>query len=290
MRIRALIALVAAIAISAGAARAQQTYLTVVDDKVSPAHGPIQLATVQFGFAPDRPDELVCAAYIGNAVVYQDLKRAVALADQVFEEFLGPHCSNAAHRNKRDDLIYDVARSYIYFGNEAPVSVLGALKNAMLDGTLKIGTRIEYRSKNNIGRKEAVPVASEFERVSQPEIPVGPSLREPNMTAVPTEIEPGVTIGFENKIDHTYYNDPKPALLIFFQTQVPWSDKRAQRTLSQKVVRAYAADRLLRRELKGVTTGAFNEPRRSRFHFRLSYRYATDEDGDMDFENIPGQR
>lgn len=288
MRIALTVLAIFAIAWTSLPARAGRTYVNVVDDHITPAHGPLEIAAAEFGLAPDGPEEFVCAIYVINEVVAQDTKRAVALADQAFEEVLGAHCSRGGYRNKRDGLVYGVARCYIYIGPRIPSANLHMAKEALLGGAIiREATLVEYRTKNNIGRATAEPRDSEFERVSQPDIAVGPSLREPNMTAVPTEIEPGVTIGFENKVDHIYYDESKPSMLIFFQTPIPWSDKRAQRELSQKVVRAYAGERLKRHELKHVLTGAFNEPRRSRFHFRLGYLYAADSDGDMDYENIP---
>jgi hypothetical protein len=268
-------------------------YFNVVDDRVAPAHGPLQIVTLRPGRASDKADDAVCVAYIGNHVVFKDIKRLVALADQAFEEIIGAECSKFGFRSKVDGKAYQISRCYVYVGDEILIlKDRETFERELIQGApsdpLRLATfpeRVEYRLKDNIGLPEPVARANEYERVSHPQIPVGPSVREPNTTALPTEIEPGVTIGLENKVDHTYYGDRKPAMLIFFQTQIPWSDKSAQRALSQKVVRTIAGERLKRHELKGVSTGAFNEPKRSRFHFRLSYRYATDEDGDMEFEN-----
>lgn len=286
--------LIAALVTLAGAATPASAgpgkYITVIDDGVKPVHGPIQLVTFRVGRASDKPDDFVCAACIGNTAVAQDHKRAVALADQAFEEFIGDECASAGFRSKVDGKVYGVGRAFVYVGDEILIlPEQRAFEQSLLEGKASDPglTRVEYRMKDNPGRTDLEPRAVEFERVSQPEIPVGPSLREPNTAAVPTVIETGVTIGLENKFNHTYYGNRKPSFIIFYQTNIPYADKPTQRALAQKVIRAFAADRLKRGELKGASIGAFNEPKRSRFHFRPSYRYDTDEDGDMAFENAP---
>lgn len=291
MRIGLLIAaLVTFVCAATPASAGPGKYVNVIDDGVKPAHGAVQLVTFRVGRASDKPDDFVCAAYIGNTAVFRDQKRAVALADQAFEEFIGDECASAGFRSRVDGKVYGVGRCFVYVGDE--ILILPdqrAFEQGLLEGSASDAEliRVEYRMKDNVGRTDLEPHAVEFARVSQPESPVGPSLREPNMAAVPTVIEPAVTIGLENKFDHTYHGNRKPSFIIFYQTSIPYADKPTQRALAQKVVRAFGAERLKRGELKGVSIGAFNEPKRSRFHFRLSYRYDTDENGDMAFENAP---
>lgn len=291
MTMRLLLAVFAAFACAALPASAGAgKYFNVIDDGVKPAHGPVQLFIFRVGRASDKPDDFACVAYLGNDIVKSDHARAIALADQAFEEFVGPECAKAGFRSSVDGKTYGVGRCFVYVGDELVlVRQQEAFEQALFRGQNDGPAiwRAEYRMKDNPGRTDKEPRAVEFERISQPEIPVGPSLREPNTAAVSTEIAPGVTIALENKVDHTYYDDSKPHLFIFYETKIPFADLAAQRALAQKVVQALATERLKHDELKGVSVGAFNEARRSRFHFRLSYRYDTDDDGDMESENAP---
>jgi len=278
-----------AVCLNVSPAAALGMYFNMIDDGQTPARGAVQLVVLTAGRASDKPDDHVCVAYLGNRIIFEDHARLIAMADQAFEEFVGAECWKYGYRGTVDGKYHGIARCLLYLGDEyVVIEDNAAFRRALLDGTSNaMEVVVEYRLKNDIGMVESPKDAPsvEYIRVSQPELTVGPSLREPNMMAVPTEIEPGVTVGLENRVDHTYYGDRKPAHFIFYQTPIPYDDKPKQRALAQTVVRALAADRLKRHELKGVSVGAFNEPKLSRFHFRRSYRYDTDDDGDMTFEN-----
>jgi len=288
-RISFIVATFIAVCLTAAPAAAYGEHFTVTDDGILPARGAVQLLGPYRGRASDKPDDWVCVAHLGNDVAVKDPVRLLALADQAFEEYVGPACANYAFRGSTDGKWHVMPRCIIYLDEEA-MTVLGLeeFKRKLIQGTItRFALRAEYRLKDDVAFTEPPKQGptSEYVRVSQPEVPVGPSLREPNTTAVPTEIAPGVTVGLENKFDHTYYEDRKPLLIIFYRTPIPVTDIPAQRALAQKAVRAFATERLKRHELKGVSVGAFNAPKRSRFDFRSSYRYDTDEDGDMRFEN-----
>ncbi|HXZ69060.1 MAG TPA: hypothetical protein VEH07_10755, partial [Alphaproteobacteria bacterium] len=110
--------------------------------------------------------------------------------------------------------------------------------------------------------------------MSQPDIPVEPSHREPNLTAVVTEIAPGVSIGLENKWTITFSGDNAPTLCVQYRTDVPITDLAASEALASQVAQFFGKDMLARGEARAVRVGAYNEPRRSRFHFRPFYDYA----------------
>jgi hypothetical protein len=223
-------------------------------------------------------------AYVGT-LAELDEKARVELADQVFDEMIGFDCAKRMFKGG-DGLWRSIPRAVVYVENDVIVTLEDPKEFAasLVRGDASFNspaTRVEY------ALKQALPGLSqpsgfygtEYVRVTQSDIPVGPSHREPNRVATPKEIEPDLTIGLENAVDMTYFEEERPTLLVDFQTQVSVNDEAAMNALCARVARVMGGERAARRLLNGVRLNAFNEPKRSRFHFRPLFTYDLDRDG-----------
>jgi len=230
----------------------------------------IQIAELGIYHSKQNPDVATCAAYLGSSEDFSAGTQAmVDLADRAFEEFIGPICS--ANRATKVSL----------FVGDMIVVMPGS--SAIGAPNLQYDRAVMARVLDNGGdRPGSVRVDYTlsgphfYERVSQPDMPVKPSLREPNTTPTPTEIAPGVTVGIENIFEVNPEGEKRPFAVVLFQTDVPQKDEAANKALAHQVVQKILGDRLKSGALRGVSTGAFHEPRRGRFDFRETYRYNGD--------------
>jgi hypothetical protein len=272
----------------AGTGPALAVYLPLVDKTV-------QVLGYGVHQAPDHPGEFTCLVFVGYRGLEGDNAKDVAahvnLADQAFEELIGPECRSEALVNSEKNKALAVQNARLFVGGRIVVVSNRVFGDDLARGVFDRWFRVDYRRVDGAagvafdldaqGHASPQYADAEFKRVSQPDIPVEPSHREPNMIPVPTEIAPGVSIGFENKWDIAYAGDRKPTMLVQYQTDVPIRDRAASAALAAQVVSYYGAARLAAGELKSIRVGAYNEPKRSRFHFRLDFDYGTDEKGNV---------
>lgn len=280
-RLFVVAALLAASAALAAPAFAVGKFYTLVKNVALPDGEVIQIAAFTSGARTKQVDDYACDVYVGTELyakgepTEEDKRRLTALADQAFEEVVGVMCAERMFKTAAGKWRH-IPRLIMHVNS--PILMIKG-RNEFPDGAGEgfgdMPFLVEYRVKGTEAPLDNPERAGsvEFVRVTQPEIPVAQSVREPSLAATPKEIEPGVTIGLENVTDHTYYQRDDPTQFVFYQTSVPISDKAASRALAQKVAAALGGERLKEGDLHSVSVGAFNEPKRSRFHFRQSFRY-----------------
>jgi hypothetical protein len=249
----------------------------------------VQVAGFGFRPMPDGSGEQVCLVYIGWSDLYKDgtsptMQALVNLADQAFEEGVGTQC-RVAYGGKKATTVRPVENARLFVGDQILyVENRYEFTDELARAT---GFHVDYRRITDVGKDfdllDGEPprqlTDAEFKRVSQPDIPVEPSHREPNLVAIPTEIAPGISVGFENKWVITFTGERKPTLLVQYQTDVSIGDVSASQALAAQVAGFYGKDALASRKVNSIRVGAYNEPRRSRFHFRPFYDYAVDSRG-----------
>ncbi len=285
--IRFCVAMVVALLLPAYAASSSPLgqHVTLVDNPALPKQGPIQLLGFAGGPLSSAPDDMACIVYLGTDLITSDDKTVVGLTDQAFEEVIGPMCHGRMFKSVKDGKWYNYPRFFVCVGD---IILMIKGESDLGDGTLSgnggcEGPRltVEYHLKNATGypsQPKSVPEI-EYERVSQQNIPVAASAREPRLGGESKTLVPGQTITLENMTEHTYLGHPKPTLQIFYRTQLSFDDQAAHKSLAKQVVASLAAGRLNEGALNGVMVAAFNEPKRSRFHFRPSFRYDADGGG-----------